>query len=212
MPCEMGCHGDLLYLHICSWILCLLHECVIQPHLILFFFFRPHIPAIMVPVSSFLLRLCIVLSFSLPSDTQSFSDFENKHIVGEGAKINCNQTIKERKIWVENSQQQNKMFCKSHNTFIHDGGNVMKLCAGITQSTFVISKEAMPLTDCLLMKDSPEPPNCAYKQIGETGFINITCENHYPVHFAGYTLNYCASYSPCALTLIAVFLLSQLLL
>eukprot|EP00079_Xenopus_tropicalis_P009919 XP_002934327.1 PREDICTED: amphinase-4-like [Xenopus tropicalis] len=161
----------------------------------------------MVRVSSFLLTLCIVLSFCLPSNTQNINAFMEKHIVKEGVETNCNQTIKDRNIRFKNN-------CKFHNTFIHDtnGKKVKEMCSGIVKSTFMISKEPLPLTDCLLMGRTAKPPNCAYNKTITTGFINITCENNYPVHFAGYKLSYCASYSPCALTLIAVFLLSQFLL
>ncbi|NP_001081925.1 amphinase-4-like S homeolog isoform X1 [Xenopus laevis] len=162
---------------------------------------------IMVAVLSSLLTICIILSFSLPSDTQNINAFMEKHIVKEGAETNCNQTIKDRNIRFKNN-------CKFRNTFIHDtnGKKVKEMCAGIVKSTFVISKELLPLTDCLLMGRTARPPNCAYNQTRTTGVINITCENNYPVHFAGYKSSFCASYSPCALIVITVFLLSQLLL
>ncbi|OCU01551.1 amphinase-1 [Xenopus laevis] len=161
----------------------------------------------MVLVSPFLFTLCIVFIFSLPSDTQNINAFMEKHIVKEGVETNCNQTIKDRNIRFKNN-------CKFRNTFIHDtnGKKVKEMCAGIVKSTFVISKEPLPLTDCLLMGRTARLPNCGYNQTRTTGIINITCENNYPVHFAGYKSGFCASYSPCALIVITVFLLSQILL
>ncbi|OCT98077.1 hypothetical protein XELAEV_18010305mg [Xenopus laevis] len=135
----------------------------------------------MVLVSPFLLTLCILLSFSLPSDTQNFRAFKRNHIVGRNEKIKCNNIVKTRHIMVKNA-------CKPHNTFIHASATeVQNLCSRFIQRRDVISIRRLHLTDCVLIKDPrARPPNCLYHQTETSGRIMITCLNGNPVHFIGY--------------------------
>uniref|UniRef100_A0A6I8SGN9 Ribonuclease A-domain domain-containing protein n=1 Tax=Xenopus tropicalis TaxID=8364 RepID=A0A6I8SGN9_XENTR len=135
----------------------------------------------MVPVLTFLLTLCIILGFSLPSNTQKYKDFKKKHIL----QINCNQIIDQRNIWINNNKN-----CKPLYTFIDANViEVQKMCQGIVESDHVLSEGPLHLTVCSLIKEkSAKPPNCFYNEGHQNKRINITCENNLPVHFNRWAL------------------------
>ncbi|KAM8960635.1 amphinase-1-like [Pelodytes ibericus] len=160
----------------------------------------------MSPASSLFVTLGILLSFSVVSQCQNYKSFMEKHIVQEKASINCNITIKDRNL-------RNRDECRRRNTFIHDtnGKQVREMCSNIVASEVVVSENIFKLTDCKLQRGSPNPPRCGYSQTSENGVIHITCENHYPVHFVTYKSSFGVSWPPCALTVLVVFLLTELL-
>ncbi|XP_063312565.1 angiogenin [Pelobates fuscus] len=151
------------------------------------------------------ITLGIILSFSVFCQCQNLKSFMEKHIVQDHAKINCNVTIKDRNLKFRNE-------CRRRNTFIHDtnGIQIKELCSNIIGPKEVISDMSFKLTDCKLLKGSPNPPGCEYSQKSENGKVQITCENNSPVHFVTFVLSSGVSWSPCILTILATILLREL--
>uniref|UniRef100_A0A8C5QVZ0 Ribonuclease A-domain domain-containing protein n=1 Tax=Leptobrachium leishanense TaxID=445787 RepID=A0A8C5QVZ0_9ANUR len=150
--------------------------------------------------------LGIILCFSVLSQCQNVKSFMEKHIVQDNAEIICNDTIRNRNL-------RNRDGCRPRNTFIHDtnGHRIKGLCANIIESTVIISDMSFKLTDCKMQKGTQRPPNCAYKQKGETGKIHITCERNNPVHFVTFDVSFGVSWSPSILFVVALILLRELL-
>ncbi|XP_069082614.1 sialic acid-binding lectin-like [Pleurodeles waltl] len=131
----------------------------------------------------FLLLVVNSLSGLSPASSQSWEQFEKKHIddsVRGGGNVYCYSEIRNRGITAARGQ------CKPKNTFIHSPSNTIKgLCTGIVGSQYITSNNPYYLTHCEHLSLIPQemPPNCNYMAYNYYKPIMIKCDGGTPVHF-----------------------------